>query len=209
MKNTIPQRKDYGKFSLKEQELAGDPMDQFHKWFEEAIEAIVDEPDAMALSTVSSTGNPSSRMVLLRSYSEKGLIFYTNYESRKGQDIRINNKVCLLFYWKEMERQVRVEGKVYRNSRAESREYFETRPLESCVSAIISHQSRVIPGRDGLETKARELSLKGKITIPSYWGGYRVVPAVMEFWQGRPNRLHDRFRYRKKGRQWVIERLAP
>jgi pyridoxamine 5'-phosphate oxidase len=165
----------------------------------------------MTLATVGPDGQPSARMVLLKGYDDQGFVFYTNYESRKGQEISKNHRVALVLYWKELERQVRIEGVVLKTSGQESDEYFKSRPPESQVSAIISPQSSVIPDREYLELLRKEYmkGFTGEHKRPSLWGGFHVIPEMVEFWQGRPNRLHDRIRYSRKGGDWVIERLAP
>ena len=171
----------------------------------------IEEPTAMTLATVSPEGMPSARMVLLKGFDENGFVFFTNYESRKGQEIAKNHRVALVFYWKELERQVRIEGFVVKTSGKESDDYFQSRPAESQVSAIISPQSAPIPDRQHLTDLQKEYlqNHSGEHKRPAHWGGYQVIPDMIEFWQGRESRLHDRMRYARKGGEWVIERLAP
>ena len=188
-----------------------DPMRQFERWMAEALAAGIEEPTAMALATVSADGKPSARMVLLKGSDENGFVFFTNYRSRKAMEMESNPNVSLLFHWKELERQVRIEGAVHKITAAESDTYFHSRPLESRINAVISPQSDVIPDRHYLEN-LRDEYLKarpGEPVRPPHWGGYRVVPEVIEFWQGRPGRLHDRIRYSRGKDGWVMERLAP
>ena len=165
----------------------------------------------MTLATVGHDGFPSARMVLLKGFDENGFVFFTNYDSRKGQEISKNHRAALVIYWKELERQVRIEGMVLKTSGQESDEYFLSRPFESQFSAIISPQSSVIPNREFLEDLRKEYmkSFTGQPKRPAHWAGFRVIPEMIEFWQGRPNRLHDRLRYSRKGGEWIIERLAP
>jgi pyridoxamine 5'-phosphate oxidase len=196
---------------LSEDRVHPDPILQFSEWMDDALNAGIKEPEAMSLATVSASGKPSIRMVLLKGYGKSGFIFYTNYQSRKGTEIGENSSVALVLHWKELERQVRIEGIAEKLPDFESDRYFESRPLGSQLSAIISPQSQVISGRDFLE-KEREKYLKkikGKNKRPEYWGGYIVIPAVIEFWQARPNRLHDRIRFTRIGGHWLTERLAP
>ncbi len=195
---------------LSQSDLDPDPFKQFGAWFNQAAQLI--EPNAMALATAARDGRPSARMVLLRGWDEGGFIFFTNYESRKADELAENPFAALIFFWAELGRQIRVEGRVEKISAEESDQYFRTRPRESQIGAWASHQSQVIPNRDVLDQRAKELGdeFAEGVPRPPYWGGYRVVPDVMEFWQSRPGRLHDRFRYRRdpKG-AWTIERLAP
>jgi len=206
-------RKEYRKFKLIETNIDSNPFKQFGKWLEEAIIAEVDEPTAMCLATISKKDFPTARIVLLKGFDEKGFYFFTNYESRKGNHMKNNPNVALVFFWKELERQVRIEGEVVKVSAKESDEYFASRPLESQVSACISEQSAVIPDRFFLESM-HQLFLKKQgdkpIKRPENWGGYMVTPKRIEFWQGRENRLHDRIKYcSKDGKPWRINRMAP
>lgn len=193
------------------QHLNPDPLKQFRLWLDEVMAAGIEEPTAMTLATVSTDGKPSARMVLLKGSEEEGFVFFTNYRSRKAREMDGNPNVSLVFHWKELERQVRIEGVVHRVTAAESDAYFHSRPLESRINAVISPQSEVIPGRQYLES-LREEYLKahpGEPVRPPHWGGYRVVPEVIEFWQGRPGRLHDRVRYTREAKGWKRESLAP
>jgi len=198
--------------SLTEGELDPDPVRQFHRWIEEATLSEVAEPNAMALATATPEGRPSARIVLLRGYDERGFAFFTNYESRKGRELDANPHAGLVFHWHDLERQVRVEGRVERVSAEESDTYFQSRPAGSRLGAWASRQSEVLPDRTVLEARNRALEIQypdGQIPRPEHWGGYRVVPAVIEFWQGRPSRLHDRLRYTRSDRGWLVERLSP
>jgi pyridoxamine 5'-phosphate oxidase len=204
---------DYLYMPLELSELPASPLLQFQKWLDEAVDFGINEPFAMCLSTVSSEGKPSSRIVLLRGMFNQGFEFFTNYESRKGLDIQNNPFVSLNFLWLDQARQVRIEGKAQKLSKARSEEYFNSRPEESKISAWASPQSRVLQNRDELEklVAEKETHFKNKeIPKPDFWGGYVVIPEMIEFWQGRENRLHDRFRYSLlKDGSWKIERLAP
>jgi pyridoxamine 5'-phosphate oxidase len=205
-------RKDYSKKTLSEKEVKTDPIQQFDQWWKEAVASGIDEVNAMTLATASADGLPSARIVLLKGYSEKGFIFFTNYDSYKGKQLADNPKACLVFFWKELERQVRVTGLVEKTSEKENEEYFYSRPADSQVGAIISPQSQVIESREWIEKKFNDFSTQGisHIKKPAHWGGYRVKPVVIEFWQGRPGRLHDRLEYNLDGNgKWKIERLAP
>ncbi|MBT8236280.1 MAG: pyridoxamine 5'-phosphate oxidase [Bacteroidia bacterium] len=213
-KNLENIRKAYGKSDLNESTLPIDPITLFKKWFHELeYSGSSDEPNAMAVATQGEDGFPKNRMVLLKRFSHEGFVFYTNYESEKGKAIARDPKVCLSFYWPVMERQVIIKGSAEKIAPNLSDGYFESRPDASKLGAIASPQSSVIPSRDILEESVRELEGKyeGKeIPRPEYWGGYLVSPVSVEFWQGRPNRLHDRFRYTlDDDLNWIIERLAP
>ncbi|MEP6596963.1 MAG: pyridoxamine 5'-phosphate oxidase [Ginsengibacter sp.] len=205
-------RKDYKQQILFETEADADPIKQFGKWWDEAIKSQAEEINAMTLATCNNKGYPSARIVLLKGFSEEGFIFFTNYESRKGIEIRQNPHACLVFFWKELERQVRIEGEVKKINEAESNEYFLVRPKESRLSAWSSPQSRVIKARDVLEEKVehyRQVFADGNIPRPEHWGGYIVKPFLIEFWQGRASRLHDRLQYSLIEKNWHIDRLAP
>jgi pyridoxamine 5'-phosphate oxidase len=205
-------RREYTREALAEADVDPDPVVQFGRWFEQAEEAGLLEPTAMTLATATPDGRPSARMVLLRGFDERGFCFYTNYESRKGVELAANPRAALVFWWGELERQVRIEGPVAPTSRAESEAYFHSRPPGSQLSAAASPQSRVIQDRAVLERRVADLaagSADGQVPLPDFWGGYRLTHEVVEFWQGRPNRLHDRLRYRRAGDAWKIERLAP
>jgi pyridoxamine 5'-phosphate oxidase len=196
--------------NLTESDVSPDPLAQFGRWFEDARQAGVFEPEAVALATASAAGAPSARMVLLKGYGERGFRFFTNYESRKGSELAENPQAALLFHWKELGRQIRVEGAVERLSAAESAEYFATRSLDSRVSSLASPQSRVIASREELELRVEELRAEGEPAAPAHWGGFVLIPQVYELWQHREHRLHDRLRYRLEGPgEWVLERLAP
>jgi pyridoxamine 5'-phosphate oxidase len=204
-------RWEYAREALAEADVDADPVVQFGRWFEQATQAGLLEPSAMTLATATPDGRPSARMVLLRGFDERGFCFYTNYESRKAAELAANPRAALVFWWDALERQVRIEGRVEPTSRAESEAYFASRPPGSQLSAAASPQSQVID-RATLERRVAELATSlpdGMVPLPDFWGGYRLTPEVVEFWQGRPNRLHDRLRYRRAGDAWVIERLAP
>jgi len=205
-------RKGYLRFGLSETDVDPDPIRQFHRWFEEATLAEIPEANAMTLATATPQGQPSARVVLLRGYDERGFAFFTNYESRKGRELDANPRAALVFHWHDLERQVRIEGAVERVSADESDAYFQSRPAGSRLGAWASRQSEVIPSRADLEARTRQLETRypdGLIPRPDHWGGYRVIPEIIEFWQGRPSRLHDRLRYSKQGSLWLIERLSP
>ncbi len=211
MLNLTELRKDYNKETIDVNTFNANPMYQFNTWFKQAIDVEIEEPNAMVLSTVNSLGKPSSRVVLLKHTEAEGFIFFTNYLSRKGQDIEKNTSVSLLFFWKELERQVRIEGLVEKKSPELASEYFKSRPYKSQIAAVISPQSQEIPNRAFLDQKMSELeNLSEPITCPEHWGGYIIKPEYMEFWQGRANRLHDRIAYIKNSDlSWRITRLAP
>jgi pyridoxamine 5'-phosphate oxidase len=204
-------RTDYESKPLSTAHVADDPIEQFDRWFGEAIAAEVDEPNAMIVSTVGSNGAPSARTVLMKAVDRAGFVFYTNAGSRKGEEIAAEPRVSLLFVWLTLHRQVRVEGTATRVSDAEADSYFESRPIEARISAVASPQSSVIPSRRWLEDRVATLRASGSdpIARPPSWGGYRVTPSTFEFWQGRPNRLHDRIRYEPDGSGWAKVRLAP
>jgi pyridoxamine 5'-phosphate oxidase len=204
-------RVDYRRAALSEHESAKDPFEQFTRWLDEAIAACVPEPNAMSLATVDAAGAPSSRIVLLKSVDARGLVFHTNYDSRKGRELEANPRVALLFFWPELERQVRVTGRAEHASAAESDAYFAQRPRESQLGAWASPQSAKIASRDVLEARLAEVRARfaGTVERPPRWGGVRVVPARFEFWQGRASRLHDRLQWTREADGWHIARLAP
>ncbi|WP_271392985.1 pyridoxamine 5'-phosphate oxidase [Aequorivita sinensis] len=206
-------RKSYEKGELSENSVDENPMQQFRKWFYEVQDSGgVDEVNAMTVNTIGTDGFPKGRVVLLKKYDEYGFYFYTNYESEKGRAIANNNKVSLSFFWPNMERQIIIKGTAEKTSEADSTNYFHSRPKGSQLGAVVSHQSEVIGSREVLEKNLAELEKKyeqEEVPKPDNWGGILVKPISIEFWQGRPNRLHDRIRYRLKDNDWVIERLAP
>lgn len=213
MKGSISSiRKDYSKRKLTEAKAEADPYKQFAKWWKQALKSEIVEPNAMTLATASADGMPSARIVLLKEFDSKGFVFFTNYNSYKGKQLGENPKACLVFFWKELERQVRLTGLVEKISDAESDEYFYSRPKESQIGANASPQSEVIESREWLDDNYKKLAkAPGKdIQRPVHWGGYRVKPVIFEFWQGRPGRLHDRLQYSlQDDGSWKIERLAP
>jgi pyridoxamine 5'-phosphate oxidase len=206
-------RKNYAREGLAEAQAASDPFQQFAVWFAEAQADEHTEQNAMVVATADAAGVPTARMVLLKGLDDRGFIFYTNYESQKGRALTENPRAALLFYWPELERQIRITGDVERLSHEESERYFHSRPWGSQVGSAVSQQSAVVPDRAALEAAFQQFEQvhEGKeIPLPSFWGGYRVLPITFEFWQGRPNRLHDRLRYVKvPDGQWRIERLSP
>ena len=206
-------REDYTKHALRATDLSADPFAQFEQWFQQAEECEVQEPNAMCLATVSADGQPSTRVVLLKAFSNKGLVFYTNYESRKASELEANPKVAANFLWLPLQRQVNVTGRVERVSKVEALKYFISRPLASRLGAWSSPQSQVITSRQILEAKLDQMKRKfadGEVPLPDHWGGYRIVPETFEFWQGGSGRLHDRFMYRLDAAGgWAPERLAP
>jgi pyridoxamine 5'-phosphate oxidase len=209
IKNT---RKDYSTDFLNEETLEKDPFQQFKKWLNLAISSHAPEPNAMTLSTVNPNGRPSSRIVLLRGLDSEGFVFFTNYRSRKGKELLTDPYACLNFFWPSLERQVRIEGTTKKIDTAASDEYFASRPRESQLGAWASEQSNVIKSRAEFESRLKSLEEKytGKeVPRPEHWGGYCVIPSRFEFWQGRPNRLHDRFQFELKNNIWEIERLSP
>lgn len=205
-------RKDYQMRSLSEHEVNHDPVQQFAQWWDEALQSEILEVNAMTLSTITAAGRPSARIVLLKGFDQKGFVFFTNYESNKGIQLQRYPYASLVFFWKELERQVRIEGTCSRTSDQESDEYFQSRPLGSRLGAWASPQSRTIPNRDVLQHNMEELTAQyahDAIPRPPHWGGFRVQPDRIEFWQGRSNRLHDRILYEKNETSWRISRLAP
>jgi pyridoxamine 5'-phosphate oxidase len=206
-------RKTYSQKTLSEESSDSNPITQFDKWWKEAVASDIGEVNAMTLATASADGIPSARIVLLKGFSENGFVFFTNYDSFKGKQLLENPKACLVFFWKELERQVRITGIVQKTSDEESDEYFFSRPYESQLGACISPQSTVIENREWLESKYSEFEKQSsKLTIqrPSHWGGFIVKPVIIEFWQGRPSRLHDRIEYSlQENGKWTLIRLAP
>lgn len=205
-------RREYAREELTKRSVQSDPMAQFSSWFDEAIAAELLEPTAMTLATANADGQPSMRVVLLKGITENGFVFYTNYLSHKGRDLAENPKASLLFFWPELERQIRIEGITERLPQEESDVYFASRPFESQVGAWASLQSSVLRSRDEMEEhfEALRATYEGKpVPRPEHWGGYVLTPKVVEFWQGRPSRLHDRIRYRLDNGAWIIERLSP
>jgi pyridoxamine 5'-phosphate oxidase len=205
-------RREYEREGLSEGDLAADPIVQFRSWFDQALAAGLADANAMTLATADRQGRPSARIVLLKGVDERGFVFFTNYESRKAEDLAANPQAALVFYWPPFDRQVRIEGRVERTSRAESAAYFVTRPLGARLGAWASRQSRVLAGREDLERAVAEVAARfpeGEVPLPDFWGGYRLAPDAVELWQGRPSRLHDRFRYERRPEGWRIERLFP
>lgn len=205
-------RREYRMMVLDEADLPSEPLQLLQRWLEEAIAAQLPEPTAMALATATPEGSPSVRMMLLKGIEDGALVFFTNYQSRKAQELEANPQAAAVLFWAELERQVRVEGRIERLSAEAAATYFRTRPREAQIGAWISPQSRVIPSRAFLEERFRELAQRYEaqdIPCPPFWGGYRLVPSSIEFWQGRPHRLHDRIQYRWHEGAWVRERLAP
>lgn len=206
-------RREYTRYGLRESDVLETPVAQFRVWFEQVLAADLLEPNAMTLATAEPSGIPSARIVLLKGFDERGFVFFTNYSSAKGQQLETNPRAALVFFWPELERQVRIGGDVEKTSREESETYFRSRPRESQIGAHVSRQGQIISGREELEARRQELDqrFEGKeVPLPSYWGGYRLRPVSVEFWQGRPSRLHDRLRYtlQPKG-GWKLERLCP
>ena len=206
-------RKNYSLGSLDVADVDRNPFRQFDAWFAQAVDAKLPEPNTMTLATVDSRGRPSARIVLIKGVDERGFMFFTNYESRKGRELADNPHASLLFYWIELERQVRIEGTVVKASAAESDQYYESRPLGSRIGAWASEQSQAIESRTVLEAREKEISAKygEHPPRPPHWGGYRLIPEAIEFWQGRPSRLHDRLLYTRavEGGDWQIARLSP
>jgi pyridoxamine 5'-phosphate oxidase len=205
-------REDFSKMQLDESMVKNDPFEQFEVWYDEAVTAQVNVPNGFHLSTVSAEGRPSGRILLLRNFLNGGFSFYTNYNSRKGKEIEKNPFASMTFFWPELERQVRIEGKLRKQTAEDSDEYFMSRPRESRIGAWASQQSAVLPDRKTLENAYEAAKNKFRdveVVRPDWWGGYILVPDFVEFWQGRPSRLHDRISYRKEGDNWKIERLSP
>lgn len=204
-------RKSYEKDELDEHASAADPLQQFQRWFEQALKAQLPEPNAMTLATVGAGGRPSTRVVLIKGYDARGIVWYTNYDSRKGRELAANPWAALQFHWVELERVVRIEGRVEKAGAEESDAYYASRPLDSRLGAWASPQSQVIASRAVLVAAAAKAAAVHALNPPRppHWGGYRLVPDTWEFWQGRKSRLHDRLRYRLDGSAWVRERLAP
>jgi pyridoxamine 5'-phosphate oxidase len=204
-------RKNYTFGQLSETEVPHDPLQLFKLWFDQAIKAECPEPNSMTLATADQAGNPSARIVLLKGADQNGFTFFTNYESQKARDLAIRPQAALLFHWHELERQVRIQGVVERVSAAESDEYYHSRPVASRIGAWASPQSAVIPSREFLEEAEKRLKAEfgEEPPRPEHWGGYRLHPTEIEFWQGRPSRLHDRMHYKLAGSEWRVNRLAP
>lgn len=205
-------RREYETAGLNEAEAAADPMAQFAKWFEEAVSAGVEEPNAMTLATATPDGTPSARIVLLKGVEARGFTFFTNYESRKGQELAANPRAALVFHWQPLHRQVRVTGTVAQVSAEESDAYYNVRPLEARLGAWASQQSRPLPSRAALEAQFERFQQEHANSLPQrppHWGGYRLTPLEIEFWHGRPHRLHDRLLYQRAGEAWTRVRLAP
>jgi len=205
-------RKDYKLASLNEADVDADPIVQFSKWFNDALTSHVAEPNAMCLATATPDAYPSARIVLLKGVDTRGFVFFTDYRSQKGRELSDNPHASLCFFWAELERQVRVNGAVQRVSRAESDAYFQSRPLASRLGAWTSHQSSTLLSREALETELAATTQRfhdGAVPIPDHWGGFRVVPEEIEFWQGRSSRLHDRIRFRREAGAWARSRLSP
>ncbi len=207
------EREEYRRTGLDEQNCETNPIVQFERWMKDAQNAHLKEPNAMTLATATRDGRPSGRVVLLKEVSDMGFVFYTNYTSRKARELELNPVAALTFYWSELERQVRVEGAVRRVSREQSEAYFRNRPRGSRLGAWASKQSEVVATREELDARLRQLEAQYRdeeVPVPEFWGGYCVHPEAVEFWQGRPNRMHDRLQYRRKGEyDWVIQRLSP
>ena len=206
-------RREYETQGLRRADLHHDPIEQFATWFSTAVNSALPDANAISLATATPDGKPSARVVLLKGFDQRGFVFFTNYESDKGRELAGNPQAAFVVYWVQLERQIRVAGRVEKTSRQDSETYFHARPRGSQLGAWVSHQSEVIDARRILEGRLAEITERfagREVELPPHWGGYRIVPATMEFWQGRANRLHDRFRYtREKDDSWTLERLAP
>ncbi len=212
MKHLAKLKKQYSATGISQDSVCKNPIEQFGLWFEQAVDAEIAEPNGFCLSTISETAKPSQRTVLMKSYDDEGLVFYTNHHSRKGRQLAQNNHVSALFPWYELHRQISIEGCVSRISDSLSVEYFNSRPRTSQIGAYASHQSEIITSRQILEQQQQAMTDRfgnQKIPLPQFWGGYRITPIRFEFWQGRAHRLHDRIRYTKKNEHWEIVRLSP
>ena len=205
-------RREYLQGGLQREQLADDPVDQFSLWMQQALELKIHDPTAMTIATVDADGQPSQRIVLLKHFDQDGFVFYTNYGSRKSSELSVNSKISLHFPWNVIDRQVKICGSASKISAAESLKYFVSRPKDSQIAAVASKQSEVLSSRAFLLNQFESIKQKfkdGEIPLPDYWGGYRIVPHEIEFWQGGANRLHDRFRYLRNASAWTIDRLAP
>jgi pyridoxamine 5'-phosphate oxidase len=205
-------RREYARARLDEASVSSDPLEEFARWFDEALTAQVLEPNAMTLATATEDGAPSARVVLLKGFDQRGFVFFTDYRSRKGIELNRNPRAALVLYWPELERQVRITGRAATIPPQDSEAYFRTRPRRSRISAWVSHQSQIVGSRKALDDRVPEVEKKfpgEDVPLPPYWGGFRVAPDAIEFWQGRESRLHDRIRYVRAGDEWRIERLSP
>lgn len=210
--NVAPPREEYHAHPLLESEVDPDPLAQFGRWFEEAVTGGVPQPNAMTLATATPDGSPSARMVLLKDFDARGFVFFTNYESRKAGEMAVNPRAALVFYWYELHRQVRITGRVEKVTAQESDAYFRTRPPMARIGAVASRQSSQLPDRRILDEQVARLNAEfpdGEVPLPDHWGGYRLVPDQIEFWQGRENRLHDRLQYSRAAGDWALVRLYP